>query len=149
MLIKGRPLGICILAAWTAAHAIPGSAIALSTSGVKSALAWVLVAGQLALAAALIMRWRVAWYLVIAQVGTNVFVFAAFAWAFVFVAAAWGLHATDTPVVLLIAGYLLCLCAAFLYLFHPGVREYLASPDNLLAGLESGLKRTARTVLGA
>jgi len=126
MLIKGRPVGIWILAVWTVAHAIPGVLIASEISGMKSLLVGLVVAMELAVAGGLTVRWRIAWYLLIAQVVLTFFVLAAGVWAMVFVAAAWGLHATDTPAVLLIAGYLLFVCSAFMYLFHPEVEEYFA-----------------------
>jgi hypothetical protein len=127
MLIKGRPLGIWILAVWAGAHTIPGALVAEELSGTNSFLAWLLVVAEVAVAGGLIVRWRFARYLLMAQVALNVLLFAVVAWALVFVAAAWGLHATDTPAVLLLAGYLLFACWAFLYLFHPGVEEYFAT----------------------
>jgi len=130
MLIKGRPVGIWILALWSAAHTIPGGLVAADIGAAKSLLAWFFVAAEAAVAVGLVMPWRIARYLVIVQLGVNVFVFALLAWAFVFVAIAWGLHVSEVPIVVTIAGYLLFVCWGFMYLFHPELQDYFASFAN-------------------
>jgi hypothetical protein len=134
MLINGRPLGIWILAAWAGAHTIPGAVVAEELSGPNSLAAWLLVVVEVAVAGGLIVRWAIARYLLIVQITLNVLVFAMAAWALVFVAGAWGLHATDTPAVLLLIGYLVFACWAFLYLFHPDVVEYFGKLGNEAVG---------------
>jgi len=124
MLIKERPVGIWILAFWSAAHAIPALFVAVDASGMKALIAWAVIIGEVALATGLIMGWRFARYLVIAQVTVHVFVFALFACASLFIALAWGLHGVELAVVLSIVGYLLLVCWAFMYLFHPGAKEF-------------------------
>jgi hypothetical protein len=124
MLIKERPVGIWILAFWSAAHAIPAMFVAIDASGSKAVIAWAVIIGEVALATGLIMGWRLARYFLIAQVTVHVFVFALFAWATLFVAIAWGLHGVELAIVLSTAGYLLLVCWAFMYLFHPGVKEF-------------------------
>jgi hypothetical protein len=124
MEIKGRPLGIWILALWSVAHTIPAILVSADASGMKSLIIWLVVVVELAIAGGLLIRWRPARYLLIAQVAAHVFVSALVAWAFVFVEFAWGLHASEAPLVGLAAGYLLFACWAFMYLFHPAVRDY-------------------------
>ncbi len=126
MLIKGRPVGVWILALWSAAHAIPAMFIAVDASGMKALIVWAVIIGEIALATGLIMGWRAARYLLIAQVTVHVFVFALFACAAMFIAIAWGLRGVELAVVLSIAGYLLLVCWAFIYLFHPRVEEFFA-----------------------
>jgi len=126
MLIKGRPVGIWILAFWSAAHAIPAMFIAVDASGMKGLIAWAVIVGEVALVSGLVMGWQPARYLLIAQVTLHVFVFALIACGTLFVAIAWGLHGVELAVVLSIAGYLLLACWAFMYLFHPGVKELFA-----------------------
>ena len=124
MLIKGRPVGVWILAFWSAAHAIPALFVAVDGAGTKGLLAWAVIIGEAALASGLIMRWRLARYLLIAQVTVHVFVFALLACGSMFIAIAWGLHGIELAVVLLIVAYLLFVCWAFIYLFHPEVDEF-------------------------
>src|SRR5262249_53240645 len=126
MLIKGRPVGIWILAFWSAAHAIPAMLIAVDASGMKALIVWAAIIGEVALATGLIMGWRAARYLLIAQVTVHVFVFALLACAAMFIATAWGMRGAELAVVLSIVGYLLLVCWAFIYLFHPRVQEFFA-----------------------
>jgi len=127
MLLKERPVGIWILALWAVAHTALGALVAADVGGAKGVLAWLCVALEAIVAAGLLIPWRIARYLLIVQLAATVFVLAVPAWAFAFVAAAWGLHPTDAPVVVVI------LCWAFVYLFHPGVRDYFAGLVNRLA----------------
>ena len=124
MLIKGRPVGIWILAIWAVAHTVPALLVSADASGVKSLLVGVAVVVELAIAGGLLIHWRPARYVLIAQVVLHVFVAALVVWAFVFVAFAWGLHATDAPIVASATAYLLFACWAFMYLFHPEIEEY-------------------------
>jgi hypothetical protein len=126
MLIKGKPVGIWILAIWAVAHTIPAILVSADASGVKSLLVGAVVVVELAIAGGLLIHWRPARYALIAQVMLHVFVAALVVWAFVFVAFAWGLHATDAPIVVSASVYLLFACWAFLYLFHPEIAEYFA-----------------------
>jgi hypothetical protein len=75
-------------------------------------------------AVGLLMRWRIAHWVVVLQVAVHVFLFAVAGWAFLFVALAWGLHASETAIVALIFAYLSFTCWAFLYLFYPDVLDY-------------------------
>jgi hypothetical protein len=124
MTIKGRPLGIWILALWSVAHTIPAILVSADASGMKSLIIWLVVVVELAIAGGLLIRWRPARYFLIAQVAAHVFVSALVAWAFVFVAFAWGLHASEAPLVAAPAGYLLFACWAFMYLLYPEVRDF-------------------------
>ena len=124
MLIKGRPVGVWILAFWSAAHAVPALFVAVDGTGTKSLLAWAVIIGEAALATGFIMGSRLARYLLIAQITGHVFALALFACASVFIAIAWGLHGVELAVALLVVGYLLLVCWAFLYLFHPRVKEF-------------------------
>jgi hypothetical protein len=124
MAIKGKPVGIWILAFWAAAHTIPAVLISADASGLKSLIIGVAVVAELAIAGGLLIRWRPARYLIIAQVALHVFVCALAVWAFVFVAFAWGTHGSDVPIIASITAYLLFACWAFMYLFHPGVEDY-------------------------
>ena len=126
MVIKGRPVGIWILALWSAMHAIAAILVSADASGMKSFIIWDVVLGELTIAGGLLVRWRPARYTLIAQVTLHVLVSALVVWAFVFVACAWGLHASDVAIVAFATGYLLFVCWAFMYLFHPGVQEYFA-----------------------
>jgi len=126
MLIKGKPVGIWILAIWCVAHTIPALLVSADASGVKSLLVGVAVVVELAIAGGLLIHWRPARYALIAQVTLHVFVSALVVWAFVFVAFAWGMHAADAPIVASATGYLLFACWAFMYLFHPEIEEYFA-----------------------
>lgn len=124
MLIRGRSVGVWILAVWSAAHAIPAMFIAVDATGIKALVIWTAIIGEVALATGLLMGWRAARYLLIAQVTVHVFVFALFACAAMFIAIAWGLRGVELAVVLSILGYLLFACWAFIYLFHPRVQEF-------------------------
>jgi len=98
--------------------------VAVDASGTKGLVAWVVIIGEAALATGLIMGWRLARYLVIAQITVHVFVFALFACTSMFISIAWGLHGVELAIVLSIVGYLLLVCWAFLYLFRPRVKEF-------------------------
>ncbi|HXV07363.1 MAG TPA: hypothetical protein VD791_05000 [Burkholderiales bacterium] len=124
MLVKGRPVGILLLGLWCAAHTVPFGLLAADASGGKAFLAWVAVIVALLAAAGLLIRSRIAHWVVVLQVGVHVFVFSVAAWAFLFVALAWGLHASETAVVALIFAYLSFTCWALLYLFYPDVLDY-------------------------
>jgi hypothetical protein len=126
MVIKGKPAGIWILALWSLAHTIPAILVSADASGMKSFIVWVVVVAELTIAGGLLMPWRPARYALIAQVTCHVFVSALVVWSFVFVAFAWGMHASDAPIVASATGYLLFACCAFMYLFHPGIQEYFA-----------------------
>jgi hypothetical protein len=136
MLINGRPLGILLLGLWCAAHTIPLSLLALDASGAKAFLAWVLVIGALLVAIGLLIGWRIARYLAVLGVGVHVFLFAVAGWAFLFVALAWGLHASEAPVVGFILAYLLFTFWAFMYLFHPDVAHSFDQPRSFAAALQ-------------
>ena len=124
MLVKGRPVGIWILAFWSATHAIPALFVALDAGGAKGLIAWAVVIAEVTLATGLIMGRALARYVLIVQVAAHVLVFALFACAAMFIAIAWGLRGVELAVVLSIVGYLLLVCWAFMYLFHPGVEEF-------------------------
>jgi hypothetical protein len=126
MMIKGKPIGVWILALWSLAHTIPAILISADASGMKSLIIWVVVVAELTLAGGLLVPWRPARYALVAQVACHVFVSGLVVWAFEFVAFAWGLHASDAPIVASASAYLLLACSAFLYLFSPGVEEYFA-----------------------
>jgi hypothetical protein len=126
MTIKGKPIGIWILALWSLAHTIPAILVSADASGMKSLIIWGVVVAELTLAGGLLVPWRPARYVLVAQVACHVFVAALVVWAFVFVAFAWGLHASDAPIVATASAYLLLACAAFTYLFSPEVEEYFA-----------------------
>jgi len=124
MLVKGRPLGILLLGVWCAAHTIPLSLLALDASGAKAFIAWVLVIGALLATVGLLVRWRIARYLVVLQVAVHAFLFTVAGWAFLFVALAWGLHASEAAVVGFFFAYLSFTFWAFMYLFYPDVADY-------------------------
>ena len=126
MLIKGRPVGVWILAFWSAAHAIPATFVAVDAGGAKSLIAWAVVIAEVALATGLLMGRSLARYVLIVQVAAHVLVFALFACAALFIAIVWGLHGVELAVVLSIVGYLLLVSWAFMYLFHPGVEEFFS-----------------------
>ncbi len=126
MVIKGRPVGVWILALWSLAHTIPAISVSADASGMKSFIIWVVVVAELTVAGGLLIPWRPARYVLIAQVTLHVFVSALVVWSFVFVGFAWGLHTSDAPIVASATGYLLFACWAFMYLFHPGVQDYFA-----------------------
>jgi hypothetical protein len=130
MVIKGKPVGIWILALWSLAHAIPAIAVSADASGMKSFIIWIVVVAELTIAGGLLVPWRPARYALIGQVAGHVFVSALVVWSFVFVAFAWGLHASDAPIVVSATGYLFLACCAFMYLFHPDVQEYFAGMVN-------------------
>jgi len=98
--------------------------VAVDASGAKSLVAWAVVLAEAALVTGLIMGRSLARYVLIVQVAAHVLVFALFACAALFIAIAWGLHGVELAVVLSIVGYLLLVCWAFMYLFHPGVEEF-------------------------
>lgn len=133
MLVRGRPLGIVLLAVWCAAHTVPLSLLALDAGGAKAFLTWGLVICALLVAAGLVIRWRVARYLAVLQVAVHVFLFAVAAWAFLFVALAWGLHASEVPVLGFILVYLVFTFWAFMYLFYPDVADYFEESRNFPA----------------
>src|ERR687884_548498 len=88
--LRDQHIGIWILALWSAAHIVPAALVAIDTSGPKSVMLWGLIGAELMLAAGLLLRWRAARYLVAAQAGLHVLVLSVVAWAFLFVAFAWG-----------------------------------------------------------
>jgi len=130
MTIKGKPVGIWILALWSVAHTIPAILVSADASGVKSLIIWIVVVVELTIAGGLLIPWRPARYALMAQIIGHVFVAALVVWAFVFVAFAWGLHASDAPIVATASGYLVLVCAAFMYLFYPTVHDYFAGMVN-------------------
>jgi hypothetical protein len=124
MLFRGRPVGIWILALWSTAHAIAAMLAAPDASGTKGLVIWAVIGGEVALAIGLLKGWRPARYLLIAQVSGHVLVFGLFFWIGVFIAFAWGLRGGEPAIVLSIVAYLLLVCWAFMYLFHPEVEEF-------------------------
>jgi len=126
MVLKDKLIGIWILALWSAAHVVPAVMLATDTTGAKSVLLWLMVAGELALAAGLVMGWRVFRYLAMAQVVMHALVFSLVGWAFVFVAFAWGLHGNEVPILATLGAYVLFTGWAFIYLFNPGVQDHFA-----------------------
>jgi hypothetical protein len=124
---RGRPLGIWILALWSTAHAIAAMLAAPDASGTKGLVIWAVIVGEVALAFGLLKGWRPARYLLIAQVSAHVLVFGLFFWIAVFIAFAWGLRGGEPAIVLSIVAYLIFVCWAFMYLFHPDVEEFFAS----------------------
>jgi hypothetical protein len=133
MLVKGRPVGILLLGVWCAAHTIPLSLLALDASGGKAFIAWVLAIVALLAAIGLLIRSRIARYVVVLQLSVHVFLFALAGWAFLFVALAWGLQASEGPVVAFIFAYLLFTFWAFMYLFYPDVTDYFEESRGILA----------------
>lgn len=139
MLVKGRPIGVWLLGLWCAGHAIPLSLLAVDASGFKSFFAWILVIVVLLAAGGLLMRLRIAQWVVVLQVAVHVFVFAVAGWAFVFVALAWGLHASEAAIVALIFAYLLFTFWAFMYLFYPDVMDYFDTSYHFRTALQDDL----------
>ncbi|HTS52467.1 MAG TPA: hypothetical protein VMH26_04270 [Burkholderiales bacterium] len=131
MVIKEKPVGIWILALWCGAHTIPAILVSPEASGMKSLVIGAVVVWELTIAGGLLIRWRPAQYMLIAQVALHVFIAALVVWTFAFLAFAWGLHPSDVPIVACAVGYLLLVCSAFMYLFHPGVQEYFAGMGNM------------------
>jgi hypothetical protein len=126
MALKDILIGIWILALWSVAHVVPAVLLAADTTGAKSVLLWSMIAGEVVLAAGLILGWRACRYLALAQVIAHALVFATVGWAFVFVAFAWGLHGNEVPILAGVGAYVLFTGWAFVYLFHPGVQDYFS-----------------------
>ncbi len=124
--LSDKHIGIWILALWSAAHIVPAALVAIDTSGPKSLILWALIGAELVLAAGLLLRWRAARYLVAAQACLHVLVLSLVAWAFVFVAFAWGLHGIEGAILGGVAAYLVFVCWGFIYLFHPDVHDHFA-----------------------
>jgi len=133
MVIKGKPAGIWLLALFCLAHTIPAIVVSADASGMKSLVIWAVVVAELTIAGGLLVPWRPARYALMLQVTGHVLVSALVVWSFVFVGFAWGLHANDAPIVGTATGYLLLACAAFMYLFHPEVKEYFGERVNAQA----------------
>ena len=129
-LLKDQLIGIWVLALWCAAHVVPVALLAADTNGTKGLLLWLAIAGELALAAGLIMGWRLFRYLAMAQVVAHTLAFSLVAWAFLFVALAWGLHGAEVPILATVSGYVLFTGWAFIYLFNPGVQDHFARTLN-------------------
>jgi len=126
MVLKDKLIGIWILALWSAAHIVPGVLLATDTNGTKSVLLWLMIACEIALAAGLVLGWRLFRYLALAQLIVHVLVFSTAGWAFLFVAFAWGLHGTEVPILATVGAYVLFAAWAFVYLFDPSVRDHFA-----------------------
>ena len=126
MVLKDKLIGIWVLALWCAAHVVPAVLLATDTSGTKSLLLWLMIAGEIALAAGLVLGWRVFRYLAMVQVVMHALVFSLVGWAFVFVAFAWGLHGNEVPILATLGAYVLFTGWAFIYLFNPGVQDHFA-----------------------
>jgi hypothetical protein len=130
MVLKDTLIGIWILALWSAAHIVPAGMLAADTAGTKGILLWLIVVGELALAAGLVLGWRVVRYLTMGQVFAHVLICSLVGWVFVFVGFAWGLHGNEVPILATIAVYVMFTGWAFVYLFHPGVEDHFAKVLN-------------------
>jgi len=137
--LKGRPLGIWLLAIWCAAHIIPAILVSAEASGWRTFAIWLVVAVELAIAGGSLMHWAAARYALAAQIAVHISIAALVVWAFVFVAFAWGLHVSDAPIVASAVAYLLLGCWAFIYLFSPGVVDYFSGSARHAEGLRGGL----------
>ena len=124
IVLKDQLIGLWIVALWAIAHVIPGVLLAADTGGTKGVLLWLLIAGEIVLAAGLVMGWRVFRYLALAQLVVHVLVFSTIAWAFLFVAFAWGLHGNEVPILATVGVYVLFTAWAFFYLFSPRVDDF-------------------------
>ena len=65
-------------------------------------------------------------YLALAQLSVHALLFSLVAWAFLFVAFAWGLHGNEVPILATVGVYVLFTGWAFVYLFHPGVQDHFS-----------------------
>ena len=126
MVLKDKLIGIWILALWSVAHIVPAVLLATDTNGAKSVLLWLMIACEIALAAGLVLGWRVFRYLALAQLIAHVLVFSTIGWAFLFVAFAWGLHGNEVPILATVGAYVLFTAWAFVYLFNPSVQDHFA-----------------------
>jgi hypothetical protein len=126
MALKDMFIGIWIVALWSIAHVVPAVWLAADTTGAKSVLLWIMIGGEVVLAAGLILGWRACRYLAMAQAIAHALVFSTVGWAFVFVAFAWGLHGNEVPILAGVGVYVLFIAWAFVYLFQPGVQDYFS-----------------------
>jgi hypothetical protein len=126
MTIRSQLAGIWVVAIWALAHVIPGVVLAADTGGSKGLLLWLLVAAEILLAAGLVMGWRFFRYLVMAQLCVHALLFSLIAWAFLFVAFAWGLHGNEVAILSAVTVYVLFISWGFVYMFSPSVDEYFA-----------------------
>jgi hypothetical protein len=100
--------------------------LAADTGGTKGLLLWLLAAAEILLAAGLVMGWRLFRYLAMAQLCVHALLFSLVAWAFLFVAFAWGLHGNEVPILCAVCVYVLFIAWAFVYMFSPNVGEHFA-----------------------
>ena len=126
MTIKNQLVGIWLVALWSLAHVVPGVVLATDTGGTKGLLLWLLILGEIVLATGLVMGWKVFRYLALAQLCVHALLFSLVAWAFLFVAFAWGLHGNEVPILAAVSIYVLFIGWAFIYLFSPGVDDHFA-----------------------
>jgi hypothetical protein len=134
MRLLQRPLGIWILAAWCAVQAGVGAVFGLDAGRLMGLAAWGFCALHVFFLVGLLLPMRLARPVLLTYVAASVLGLAVVVWFFVFVGVAWGLRTSDFPAVAPIASYLLFLCWALFYLFHPDVRDYLAGYLNEPAG---------------
>jgi len=120
-----RPIGIWILVVWCALQAGAGAFMGLGLHGTRGAAAWLFVAVQVAFIAGLLLPLKPARHFVVTYVGLQILAVGTAVWGIVFVSVAWGLRHSDLPLVVPVAVYQVFLAWAFMYIWHPGVQEYL------------------------
>jgi hypothetical protein len=120
-----RPIGIWILVVWCAVQAVAGVFLGLGLHGMRGTAAWLFVAVQVAFIAGLLFPLTPARHFVVTYVALQILAVGTAVWGIVFVSIAWGLRRSDLPLVAPVAVYQLFLAWAFMYIWHPGVQEYL------------------------
>jgi len=129
-LLRGRPVGICLLSLWAAAQSVPGAWLSIGASGKTAVLGWLFFVVEIAVAVGLLFPALAAWYAVLASLAVNLFVFSALLWVCAFIASAWGLHSTELMAAIGAAFYFVFLSWGFVYLFHPDVEAYFRGSVN-------------------
>ena len=124
MTLLSKPIGIWLLGLWSLGLALPALYVASETGGLKGMLALAFFAVQVFVVVGLAIWLAIARYILVASLGANVLIFGIAVWAFVFVAAAWGLRGSDAPAVGPVVAYHLFVSWGFMYLFHPEIAAY-------------------------
>jgi hypothetical protein len=124
MTLYRRPVGVLILALWLMGQALLALAVAYEVRGNASTLIGFVGVLHVALAAGLFRPFNLAWEAAVGCVALNIFAFGLVFWSVILVWIYLTLKSSDMPAVALVMVYYAFLCWAFVYLFHPEVRDY-------------------------
>ena len=124
MTLYQRPIGVLILVLWLMGQAVLALALAYEIRGTASMVIGFLGVLHVALAAGLFRPFNLSWEAAVSCVAVNIFCFGLLFWSVVLIWMYLTLKPSDMPAVVLVVGYYAFLCWAFLYLFHPDVRDY-------------------------